>query len=50
MNSRNGRDHWPFGGALMLGGGIAGGRVVGATDDDLRGLNINANTGIVPVN
>ena len=46
VNSRNGRDHWPFGGALMLGGGISGGRVVGVTDDDLRGLNINATTGL----
>lgn len=47
INGRNGRDHWPFGGALMLGGGIAGGRVVGATDDDLRGLNINSTTGAI---
>lgn len=47
VNARNGRDHWPFGGALMIGGGIDGGRFVGATDDDLRGLNINASTGLV---
>ncbi len=47
VNNSSGRDHWPFGGALMLGGGIAGGRFVGATDDSLRGLNINSTTGEV---
>ena len=36
VNRNNGRDHWPVGGALMMGGGLAGGRFVGATDDDLR--------------
>lgn len=29
----------------MVGGGIDGGRFVGVTDDDLRGLNINPTTG-----
>lgn len=47
VNGRNGRDHWPFGGAMMIGGGIEGGRVVGDTDDDLRGLKINPATGLV---
>ena len=45
MNASNGRDHWPVGGALMVGGGISGGRAVGATDDDLRALSINLNSG-----
>lgn len=45
VNNSQGRDHWPVGGALMIGGGIAGGRFVGATDNDLRGLNINSTTG-----
>ncbi|RYZ54478.1 MAG: DUF1501 domain-containing protein [Proteobacteria bacterium] len=45
VNNSAGRDHWPVGGALMVGGGIDGGRFVGVTDDDLRGLNINATTG-----
>ena len=31
-NSPNGRDHWETGFALMAGGGIANGRVVGETD------------------
>jgi uncharacterized protein (DUF1501 family) len=46
VNQRNGRDHWPVGGALMLGGGIQGGRVVGATDDDLRALPVSTTTGV----
>lgn len=45
VNNGNGRDHWPVGGALMLGGGIEGSRVVGATDDNLRALPINETTG-----
>ncbi len=45
VNSSRGRDHWPVGGALMIGGGIQGGRVVGATDSDLRALAINTTTG-----
>ncbi len=45
VNNSSGRDHWPVGGALMIGGGIQGGRFVGVTDNDLRGLNINATTG-----
>jgi len=45
VNNSQGRDHWPFGGALMIGGGIEGGRFVGVTDNDLRGLNINETTG-----
>jgi uncharacterized protein (DUF1501 family) len=46
VNNSNGRDHWPVGGALMLGGGIAGGRIVGATDDDLRAVSVNTDTGV----
>ncbi|MCX6127630.1 MAG: DUF1501 domain-containing protein [Proteobacteria bacterium] len=45
INNNSGRDHWPFGGALLIGGGIEGGRMVGATDDNLRGLTINETTG-----
>ena len=34
INERGGRDHWPRGMAVLLaGGGIAGGRAVGASDD-----------------
>lgn len=49
VNNNNGRDHWPVGGALMIGGGIQGGRVVGATDDNLRALSINKDTGAAEV-
>ena len=47
MNGGNGRDHWPVGGALMIGGGIAGGRVVGGTNDAFRAELIDPATGAV---
>lgn len=50
VNQRNGRDHWPVGGALMLGGGIDGGRVVGATDDDLRSVAVDLSSGLPDAN
>ena len=34
VNSNNGRDHWPVGGSVVIGGGIDGGRAVGGTTDD----------------
>lgn len=46
INGSNGRDHWPTGGAMMIGGGIAGGRVVGETDDNLMALGTNRETGL----
>ena len=46
VNDRAGRDHWPVGGALLAGGGLAGGRAVGATDADLLAKNIDPNTGL----
>lgn len=45
INNSNGRDHWPVGGAMIIGGNLAGGKVVGGTDDDLRALGINPSTG-----
>ncbi|MCX6124297.1 MAG: DUF1501 domain-containing protein [Proteobacteria bacterium] len=47
VNGSNGRDHWPIGGALMIGGGIAGGRGVGSTDSSLLAESINTSTGAV---
>ncbi len=49
VNGSNGRDHWPTGGALVMGGKIDGGRAVGAsTDDTLSAVNlIDTNTGVV---
>jgi uncharacterized protein (DUF1501 family) len=47
VNGGNGRDHWPVGGALVIGGGIAGGRAVGATDENLNAANlVDPNTGL----
>lgn len=46
VNAMSGRDHWPVGGALMAGGGLAGGRAVGATDADLLAKNVDPNTGL----
>ena len=45
INNSNGRDHWPVGGAMLIGGGIDGGRAVGATDDALRALSVDLATG-----
>ena len=45
INNSNGRDHWPVGGAIMIGGGIQGGRAVGGTDDSMRAYSINQDTG-----
>lgn len=46
INNSNGRDHWPTGGAFLIGGGLDGGRVVGGSDDNLRSLIMNQNTGV----
>ena len=46
VNNSNGRDHWSVGGAMMIGGGIQGGRAVGATDDNYRAVNISLETGL----
>ncbi|MFK7872573.1 MAG: DUF1501 domain-containing protein [Oligoflexales bacterium] len=46
VNNSNGRDHWSVGGAMMIGGGIQGGRAVGATDDSYRAMDIDLETGL----
>jgi len=46
VNRSAGRDHWPIGGALIAGGGLAGGRAVGATDENLLALNVDPTTGL----
>jgi uncharacterized protein (DUF1501 family) len=35
LNNQTGKDHWPITSALLIGSGLQGGRVVGATDDSL---------------
>lgn len=47
VNRSNGRDHWPTGGAILIGGGIDGGRSVGATDSNLQAAElIDPSTGL----
>lgn len=40
VNAMDGRDHWPTGGALVIGGGIDGARAIGATDDNLNAVDL----------
>jgi hypothetical protein len=47
INNRSGRDHWPVGGAMLIGGGLLGGRAVGATDDNMLGLDVDPESGSV---
>ncbi|HHO50239.1 MAG TPA: DUF1501 domain-containing protein [Deltaproteobacteria bacterium] len=44
-NSAGGKDHWSITSALLFGGGIRGGRVVGATGDGLAAEPIDLRTG-----
>jgi uncharacterized protein (DUF1501 family) len=44
-NGGNGRDHWPYGSALVIGSGVRGNRRVGRTDGDLISLPIDFGTG-----
>jgi len=47
LNGGGGKDHWPWGSAMVVGPGVAGGRVIGATDSGLAALPINLRTGRV---
>ena len=46
-NVWGGKDHWTFTSAMLIGAGVRGGQVVGAMDDDFRGLPIELDTGEV---
>jgi len=46
-NADGGTEHWPYTGALLVGGGVAGGRVIGATDDHLIGQPIDTANGVL---
>ena len=48
-NPRNGKAHWPVTSALLMGGGLTGGRTIGGTDDGLGALGVNLDTGAVDV-
>lgn len=45
LNAANGKDHWPVTSALIFGAGVAGGRAVGGTDDDLQAMNVDFTSG-----
>ena len=47
LNSSAGKDHWPVTSALVFGAGVAGGRVLGATDSLLGAESVSFATGAV---
>jgi uncharacterized protein (DUF1501 family) len=46
LNDGLGKDHWPITSAFVLGGGLPGGRVLGATDDALSGKPVDLASGV----
>ncbi len=47
MNSAQGKDHWPYTSALLVGPGLAGGRSVGGLDSRYYGRGVDPATGMV---
>lgn len=45
LNTAGGKDHWTFGSAMLVGGGVRGGQTVGAFADDVSGATIDFATG-----
>ncbi len=45
LNADGGKDHWPVTSAMVLGGGLPGGRVLGATTDTLSARAMDLTTG-----
>ncbi|MCX4241217.1 DUF1501 domain-containing protein [Paraliomyxa miuraensis] len=45
LNSTGGKDHWPVTSAMLIGGGLPGGRVLGGTDELLYGRTVDLATG-----
>ncbi|MEX1361642.1 MAG: DUF1501 domain-containing protein [Nannocystaceae bacterium] len=45
LNERGGKDHWPVTSAMVIGGGLPAGRVLGGTDDLQLGLPVDLATG-----
>lgn len=45
LNASEGKDHWPYTSALLIGGGISGGRVIGATDEGMAAVGMDRATG-----
>ncbi len=45
LNGNDGKDHWPYTSAMVMGPGLKGGRVVGATDEFYYGKTIDMTSG-----
>jgi len=45
LNAAGGKDHWPVTSALVLGSGVRGGRVYGASDNQLQAMNVDLHSG-----
>lgn len=45
LNDTGGKDHWPVTSAMLIGGGLPGGRVLGGTDDSLYGRRVSLDSG-----
>lgn len=45
INDDDGKDHWGHALAMVCGGGVAGGKICGGTDDQMAGLPVNLETG-----
>lgn len=43
-NGGGGKDHWPVTSVMLLGPGVPGGRLIGATDDGLEALDVDPTT------
>jgi len=46
LNGTEGKDHWQFTSALMIGARVRGGTVLGGTDDLQTGLKVDYSTGL----
>ncbi len=47
LNSAQGKDHWPWTSAMLVGASVAGGRVLGGTDSGFAGENVDPVSGEV---
>ncbi len=47
LNDGGGKDHWPVTSAMVMGAGVAGGQVVGATDDRLGAELVSLQDGAI---
>ncbi len=45
LNSDQGKDHWPVTSAMVIGAGVAGGRTIGATTNNLSAAGVDLATG-----